>query len=320
MALLDKRLVYKPFHYPQAYEMWDKAQRAHWVHFEVPMGSDINDWKTKLSATEKNVIGSILKTFTVAEVLVENFWTKVSSYFKHPEIQMLAAVNANFETIHSAGYSYLNESLGLENYAEFLQDEIYKARIDRLTIKQPKTKEGIAKNLAIFSAFTEGVSLFSSFAVLMSFSQRNLLKGVGQIVAWSIRDESLHSEAGCWLFNTLVKEYPEILTEKFKEDIYEAARLTVKMEDEFIDKAFELGSIEGIDAADLKTYIRARANTKLNDIGFGSNWKNIDKESLKRMSWFDHFSTGVVIEDFFAVTPTSYSKSNESWDDIFNET
>lgn len=319
MALLDKREVYSPFEYPLAYSYWEKAQQAHWLHTEISLASDINDWKLKLNQAEKNVIGNILKGFTQTEVFIQEYWSnKISKWFKKPELQMMAACFASFESIHAVSYAYLNESLGLTDFEAFLHEPTAKAKIDRLINTPGKTKAEIAKSLAIFSAFNEGVNLFSSFAVLMSFSQRNLLKGVGQIISFSIRDESLHSEAGCWLFRTFVSEYPELWTDDLKKDIYEAARLTVDLEDAFIDKAFELGPLPGLDPKDLKTYIRARTNTKLVDLGLKTNWKNLDKDSLERMSWFDYLSTGVEMQDFFANRVTSYSKGSVRWDQIFD--
>ena len=136
------------------------------------------------------------------------------------------------------------------------------------------------------------------------------MKGLGQIIAFSIKDESLHSEAGCWLFRTLIAEFPEIWNDELKQQIYQAARDTVELEDAFIDKAFELGSIEGLDPEDVKAFIRHRANTKLQDLGLKSNWKNIDKEALTRMEWFDVLSSGVSHSDFFASRVTDYSKGS----------
>jgi len=141
----------------------------------------------------------------------------------------------------------------------------------------------------------------------MNFSRFNKLKGVGQIIAFSIKDESLHSEAGCWLFRTLVSEFPDLMTDKLKEELYDAARLTVELEDNFITKAFEFGSIEGIDLHDLKAFIRFRTNTKLGDLGLGKLWKNIDKSAIERMSWFDIMS-GTSHDDFFASRSNSYAK------------
>lgn len=317
MSLMNKREVYKPFQYEQAFTFFEKQQQAHWVPSEVPMASDVNDWKTTLTDIEKTVVGNVLKGFTQAEIHVEDYWSrKVAKWFPIPEICMMANTFAGMEAIHMWGYSYLNDSLGLDDYAAFLQDKATMAKLNRLKdIKAKKTsKEEIAKSLAIFSGFTEGVHLFSSFAILLNFSRFNKLKGVGQIVTWSIRDESLHSEAGCWLFKEFCKEHPEIKN-LIEEDIYEAARLTVKLEDDFIDSCFKyVKEIEGLDVDDLKQYIRYRTNTKLQDLGYKSNWKNIDKEAIKRMNWFDALSVGMESQDFFAQRPTMYSKGvNSNW-------
>lgn len=320
MSLFTPRPTYAPFEYPKAYEFWELQQQSHWLHTEVSMASDINDWKISLSETEKNVIGHILKGFTQSEVFIQEYWGQmVGKWFKKPEIQMMAATFSAFESIHAVSYAYLNQSLGLEDFEAFLHEPTAKAKIDRLITTKGKSKEEIAKSLAIFSAFNEGVNLFASFAVLLNFSRFNKLKGVGQIIAFSIKDESLHSEAGCWLFKVLVEEFPDLLTDELKKEIYDAARLTVELEDAFIDKAYEYGPIEGLDSRDLKAFIRFRANTKLNDLGLKKVWKNLDKQALDRMAWFDVLSSGVSHADFFAQRVSDYARGaldfSKIWDD-----
>ena len=171
-----------------------------------------------------------------------------------------------------------------------------------------------AKSLAIFSAFTEGVNLFSSFAVLLSFKLRNLLKGVGQIVEWSIRDESMHSDAGCWLFRTLIEENPKINTPELKAQVEEAAHLSLKLELDFIDKVYEMGDLEGCTKYDLTSFIKHRVNTKMSDLGYKPIVNGIDLEAVKRMSWFDSLSAGKQHTDFFANRVTNYSKGVQNWD------
>ena len=308
--LFEARPTYRPFLYPKAYDYWTLQQKSHWLHEEVQMGGDITNWNFDLTEVDKHIIGSILKGFTQTEIFVEDYWSNVvANKLKHPEIQMMANTFASFESIHIAGYAFLNDTLGLDDYTAFLHEPTTKAKIDRIMGVKSKNKIDFVKSLAIFSAFTEGVSLFSSFAILMSFSQRNLLKGVGQIIAWSVRDEQLHSEAGCWLFRECVKEHPELLTEEVKNDILEASRLTVELEDKFIDQVFSKGNLPNLTAHDLKNYIRHRANNKLGEIGFKKNWKNIDQESLKKMEWFGIIANGVESADFFASRNTGYAKS-----------
>lgn len=319
--ILTPRNTYKPFLYGAAYDYWLKQQQAHWLFTEVQMSSDIKNWQFDLSPAEKNVIAGILKGFTQTEIIVNEYWgSKVVKWFPHPEIQMMASTFSDFEGIHTFGYAYLNDSLGITDYEAFLSEPTTKAKIDRIVdIPLASSKHDIALSLAIFSAFTEGVSLYSSFATLFNFSRFNKLKGVGQIISWSNRDEGLHSEAGCWLFREFIRENPEIWTDELKKQIYEAARVTVQLEDDFIDKVFELGAIEGLDPKDLKNFIRQRANAKLGDLGLKANWKNIDKESLKRMEWFDIMTGGNTQADFFAAKNGDYSKGIVSFENIFDD-
>jgi ribonucleoside-diphosphate reductase beta chain len=320
-TLLQERIVYKPFEYPEAHDYWLKQQQAHWLHTEVPMMSDINDWKQNLTETEKNIIGSILKGFAQTETIVNDYWTGlVTKWFRKPEIIAMATTFGAMETIHAEAYSLLNETLGLDNFSEFLEDEATMAKIENLmSTRDNFTNEDdlqdIAKSLAIFSAFTEGVNLFSSFAILLSFKMRNKLKGVGQIVEWSIRDESMHSEAGCWLFRTLIKENPHLNTPDLKAAINEAALLSLKLELDFIDKVYELGDLEGCSKEDLVAFIKNRVNTKLGDLGYGPIIDGIDTNALKRMKWFDSLSAGKQHTDFFASRVTNYSKGHLQWDE-----
>lgn len=320
MGLTTPRVTYSPFEYPKAYEFWELQQQSHWLASEVSMASDINDWKLVLNDSERNLIGNVLKGFTQTEVFIQDYWAaKVLRWFRKPEIQMMSAAFASMESIHAVAYSYLNESLGLDDFSAFLHEPSAKAKIDRLINVRGKTKVDIARSLAVFSAFNEGVNLFSSFAILLNFSRFNKLKGVGQIIAFSIKDESLHSSAGCWLFNTLISENPDLLTDELKDELYDAARLTIELEDNFISKVFEMGDIEGLTSNDMKTFIRHRCNTKLNDIGLKKLWKNLDKDALDRMSWFDVLSAGVSHSDFFAQRISDYAKGTVDFSTIWDD-
>tara|TARA_B100001063_G_scaffold158991_1_gene148340 strand:- start:57 stop:1043 length:987 start_codon:yes stop_codon:yes gene_type:complete len=318
--ITKERIVYKPFEYPTAFDYWLKQQQAHWIHTEVPMMSDINDWKQNLNETEKNIIGSILKGFAQTETVVNDYWTGlVTKWFRKPEIIAMATVFGAMETIHAEAYSLLNEELGLDDFSEFLEDETTMAKIEALTENAASFGDEVdwherAKSLAIFSAFTEGVNLFSSFAVLLSFKLRNKLKGVGQIVEWSIRDESMHSDAGCWLFRTLLEEKPELKTPELEAAINEAALLSLKLELDFIEKVYEQGDLEGCSKDDLTSFIKHRVNTKMGDLGYRPIVNGIDVKAVERMKWFDHLSAGKQHTDFFANRVTNYSKGVQDWD------
>ena len=318
--IIEERVVYKPFEYPKAHDFWLKQQQAHWLHTEVPMMSDINDWKQNLTETEKNIIGSILKGFAQTETVVNDYWSNlVTKWFRKPEVIKMAVTFGAFETIHAEAYSLLNEELGLDDFSEFLEDETTMAKIEALMDVRDQHDGAInyaevARSLAVFSAFTEGVNLFSSFAVLLSFKLRNKLKGVGQIVEWSIRDESLHSEAGCWLFRQLLADNPELNTPELKKYVEDAAKLSLKLELDFINKVYEMGDLEGCSKYDLINFIKHRVNTKMKDLGYGPIIEDIDEDSVVRMRWFDNLSGGKQHSDFFATRVTNYAKGVQKWD------
>jgi ribonucleoside-diphosphate reductase beta chain len=314
MGLFDVRIPYKPFEYPDYYtEGWLKQAQAFWLHTEIPMSGDVKDWNENLTKEEKNLVGNILLGFAQTECAVSDYWTqKVVSWFPKHEIQQMAMMFGSQETIHAVAYSYLNETLKLEDYEAFLHEPATADRFDNLVAYSGTSHVGIGTSLAIFSAFAEGVSLYSAFAVLYSFQLRNLLKGIGQQMKWSVRDESLHSKMGCQLFRHMCEE-DQTLLEACKEDIYTAAKTMVELEEKYIDKMFEMGDIEGIKAYDLKQFIRKRTNEKLIELGYKEIFK-FDEKAAANLDWFYHLTGGHTHTDFFAIRSTDYSKANEGDD------
>ena len=315
MGIFNERIAYKPFEYPEYYtEGWLKQAQAFWLHTEIPMSGDVKDWKEKLKPEEKHLVGNILLGFAQTECAVSDYWTQnVVRWFPKHEIQQMAMMFGSQETIHAVAYSYLNETLGLEDYEAFLHEPATSARFDNLVAYDGKHDPiEIGRSIAIFSAFAEGVSLYSAFAVLYSFQMRNLLKGVGQQMKWSVRDESLHSKMGCKLFRDICKE-TKGLKEAVEEKILKAARICIKLEEQYIDKMFEMGDLENLTSYDLKQFIRKRGNEKLKELGYTGIF-DYDEEAAKNLDWFYHLTGGLTHTDFFAIRPTDYSKANEGED------
>ena len=314
MGLFDNRVEYKPFEYPEYYtEGWLKQAQAFWLHTEIPMSGDVKDWNENLTPEEKNLVGNILLGFAQTECAVSDYWTqKVVGWFPKHEIQQMAMMFGSQETIHAVAYSYLNETLGLDNFEAFLHEPATANRFDNLVGYTGTSKLGIARSLAVFSAFAEGVSLYSAFAVLYSFQLRNLLKGIGQQMKWSVRDESLHSKMGCRLFNHMCEE-DDKLRGKTEGSVKIAAQAMVELEEKYIDKMFEMGDVDGIKAFDLKQFIRKRCNEKLRELGY-TDMFTFDEKAASELDWFYHLTGGHTHTDFFAMRPTDYSKANEGED------
>ena len=328
MALFEERVEYKPFEYPIYYnEGWLKQAQAFWLHTEISMQGDVKDWKENLLPHEKNLVGNILLGFAQTECAVSDYWTgMVTKWFPKHEIKQMAMIFGSQETIHATAYSYLNETLGLEDFKAFMHEPTISEKFNFLVStdadythedlkKSAKARKEAARSIAIFSAFAEGVSLYSSFAVLYSFQMRNLLKGIGQQMKWSVRDESLHSQMGCQLFRHICEEYPE-LKDEVEYDIVYAAKLMVEMEHRFIDKMFEMGDLENLKAKDLKNFILRRGNEKLFELGYDPVFE-YETESANQLDWFYHLTGGTTHTDFFAIRPTDYAKAgeNEVWDE-----
>ena len=318
MSLLKERLVYKPFQYPWAYEAWLTQQRIHWLPEEVPLADDVKDWHRNLTDAERNLLTQIFRFFVQADVEVNNCYMKhYSKVFKPTEVQMMLAAFSNIETVHIAAYSHLLDTIGIPEaeYEAFLKYGEMKDKYDYMQRWGVETKEDIAKTLAVFGGFTEGLQLFASFAILMNFPRFGKMRGMGQIVTWSARDETLHTHSAIKLFRTFIEENPELWTEDLKEEITQACLTVVEHEDAFIDLAFEMGGVEGINATEVKDYIRYIADRRLGQLGLTP----IFAMNVNPLPWMDEMLNGIEHTNFFENRATEYSKASTegSWDEAF---
>jgi ribonucleoside-diphosphate reductase beta chain len=316
--LLTANPVYKPFRYPWAYDAWLMQQRVHWLPEEVPMADDVKDWQKNLTDAEKNLVTQIFRFFTQADVEVNNCYMKhYSQVFKPTEVLMMLSAFSNIETIHIAAYSHLLDTIGMPEleYSAFLKYQEMKEKYDYMQGFSVENKTEIAKTLAAFGAFTEGLQLFASFAILMNFPRHNKMKGMGQIVTWSVRDETLHCLSCIRLFRTFVQENPEIWTEELRRDLYLICATIVDHEDAFIDLAFSMGPVEGLSAAETKLYIRFIADRRLQQLGLEPLY-HIEKNPLP---WLDEMLNAIEHTNFFENRSTEYSKASTegSWEEAF---
>ncbi|MBU0858788.1 MAG: ribonucleotide-diphosphate reductase subunit beta [Alphaproteobacteria bacterium] len=318
--LLQERHVYKPFLYPWCYEAWLTQQRIHWLPEEVPLAEDVRDWKQKMTPSERNLMTQIFRFFTQADVEVNNCYMKhYSQVFGPVEVQMMLSAFSNIETVHIAAYSHLLDTIGMPEveYQAFMKYKEMKDKYDYMQNASMSSRRDIAKTMAMFGAFTEGLQLFASFAILMNFPRFNKMKGMGQIVTWSVRDETLHCLSMIKLFNAFVQENQDIWDDELRNEITESCKTIIGFEDAFIDLAFEQGDIEGLTAQDVKNYIRYIGDRRLQQLNllpvFG-----IEKNPLP---WMDEMLNGAEHTNFFENRSTEYSKASTegSWEDVFGD-
>lgn len=320
LNLTEDRNYFKPFNYPWAYEAWLKHEQSHWLHTEVPMMEDVKDWKKKLTDEEKKFLTHIFRFFTQGDIDVAGgYVTNYLPYFPQPEIRMMLLGFAAREALHVAAYSHLIETLGLPEttYNEFMEYAEMKEKHDYIMDISNKntTKENTATHIAVFSAFTEGMQLFSSFIMLLNFPRHGKMKGMGQIVTWSIVDETQHAENMIKMFRTFVEENREIWNDELKGKIYTIAEKMVELEDKFIDLAFNMGPMEDLTAEDVKKYIRYICDRRLISLGL----KGVFKVKRNPLPWVEEMINAPTHTNFFENRATDYAKGSLSgdWADVW---
>ena len=320
--LREERQYFKPFNYPWAYDKWLKHEQSHWLHTEVPMVEDVKDWQKKLNSSERNFLTNIFRFFTQGDIDVAGGY--VQNYIPHfpqPEVRMMLLGFAAREALHVAAYSHLIETLGMpeSTYSEFAEYEEMRAKHDYIMDLSSKngTIESTAAHIAAFSAFTEGMQLFSSFIMLLNFPRHGKMKGMGQIVTWSIVDETQHTEGMIKLFRSYIEENNQIWNDNLKQKIYSIAEKMVELEDKFIDLSFASGAIEGLTSDEVKEYIRYIADRRLISMGM----KGIFKRKSNPLPWVEEMINAPTHTNFFENRATDYAKGSLSggWDKVWGK-
>ena len=318
--ITDERTSFKPFNYPWAYNAWLAHEQSHWLHTEVPMAEDVKDWKNKLSPSQKQFLTHIFRFFTQGDIDVAGGYVKnYLPYFPQPEVRMMLLGFAAREALHVAAYSHLIETLGLPDttYNQFMDYQQMKDKHDYVTDISSKNGDlaSTAKHIAVFSAFTEGMQLFSSFIMLLNFPRHGMMKGMGQIVTWSIVDETMHAENMIKLFKEFIKENNEIWNDDLKSRIYTIAEKMVELEDKFIELSFANAEMRDLKQEDVKEYIRYIADRRLISLGL----KGIFKRKKNPLPWVEEMINAPVHGNFFENRVTDYAKGalSGNWNEVW---
>ena len=320
-SLFKKRNAYKPFWYPWAYEAFVHSEQMHWVPREVPLNEDVQDWKVNLTSAERSLLTQIFRFFTQADIdVASGYIEKFLPKFKPIELRMMMSSIAAREAVHIQAYSMLIDEIGMPEteYAAFLEYQEMREKHDYLFSQKSKENDyGLALDIATFSAFGEGLQLFASFIMLLNFTRFGKMKGMGQIVAWSIRDETHHVESMIQVYHALREEQPELSQQLLSRDIKNICEKMVELEDKFIDLAFREGGIEGLTPEDVKQYIRYIADRRLAQLGIVP----IYDIHTNPLPWVNSIVFGKEHTNFFENRATDYSKAavQGSWEDAFDD-
>ena len=319
MSLLKTSETYKPFKYPWAVELSKKHEEIHWIEDEAELSEDVQDWKTKLTDSEKEFITHVLRLFTQSDVQVgENYHELLIPKFKNNEVRNMLSSFAAREAVHQRAYALLNDTLGLpdEDFHKFLEYKEMADKIDFMKEGETNSHTGLALALAQ-SVFNEGMSVFASFVMLLNFQRFGKMKGMATIVEWSIRDETIHVQGNAKLFREFCEEHPRIVNDELKSKIYSMAENAVKLEEKFIQLAFKGNEVQGLTKKEVRDYIRHIADRRLLQLGM----KPLFNQKKNPLPWLDWVLNGASHDNFFEKRVTEYSVAGMEgedfgWEDI----
>ncbi len=317
MSIFKKRVNYKPFEYPEILQFTDLINKSFWVHSELDFTADIQDFHTQLDYKEKEAIKKSLLAIAQIEVAVKSFWGNLYQHLPKPEFNGLGSTFAECEFRHSEAYSRLLTVLGYDNEFEIVVEEpVIKKRIEYLNEALAYTHSEDPKNyvfsLILFSILIENVSLFSQFAIIISFTRfKALMKNVSNIIAWTSVDEQVHANAGVYVINQIKKEFPEFFDEQIQEDIRNIVQKSIEIESEILDWIFSEGELEMIKKEDLLNFMKYRADVSIEEVGIKKIF-NVTSEQYKPMRWFEEEVFANSLDDFFAKRPVEYTKHDKS--------
>src|SRR5690625_148611 len=317
MSIFDRRINYKPFEYPGILQFTDAINKSFWVHNEIDFTADTQDFHSHLDYAEKTAIKHSLLAIAQVEVAVKSFWGDLYKHFPKPEFNGLGATFAECEFRHSEAYSRLLEVLGYnDEFEQLIEVSVIRERIDYLNaaLKDAKSEDRkkYVVSLILFSILIENVSLFSQFAIILSFTRfKGLMKNVSNIIAWTSVDEQIHANAGIYIVNKIREEYPEMFDDELKERVAELVQHSIQVEKRILDWIFNKGEIETVSKKNLENFMKFRADDSLKKIGFTPQF-NVTAEEHRPMVWFEEEVFANSLDDFFAKRPVDYTKHDKS--------
>ena len=317
MGIFDKRISYKPFEYPEVMQFVEAINKSYWVHSEVDFTADVQDFQSQLEPHEKNAVKNALLAIAQIEVNVKTFWGNLYNHLPKPELNGLGATFSECEFRHSEAYSRLLEVLGYnDDFLDVVNVPAVKDRIDYLgkMLKHANSddQKAYVSSLLLFSILIENVSLFSQFAIILSFTRfKGYLKNVSNIIAWTSIDEQIHANGGIYLINKIREEQPDLLNDADIEAIYDLVDESIEMESNILDWIFEQGELDNVSRKNLLDFMKYRVDDSLKKIGMKTRY-NVTPEDYKPMIWFEEEVFANSMDDFFAKRPVDYTKHDKS--------
>ena len=322
--LFEKRINLKPYEYPHLYEYVPAIRHSYWIHSEFNFTSDIQDFKSRLSDSERSAIKNTMLAISQIEVAVKSFWGDLYHRVPKPEIGSVGSTFAESEVRHADAYSHLLEILGLNSEFKELKKKpaiMKRVRYLETALKNSRSEDNreYAESILLFSLFIEHVSLFSQFLIIMAFNKhKNMLKGISNVVEATSKEEQIHGDFGIDLIKILQKENPDWFTKEYHKNIQKMCMEAFEAEKDVVDWIFEKGELDFLPKAVVNEFLKSRFNNSLESIGIDKVF-NIDENLVSQTEWFDDEIIGTKHGDFFVKRSVNYSKRTQSItsDDLF---
>ncbi len=317
MSIFDKRTNYKPFEYPEVLQYTEMLNKSFWVHSELDFTADVQDFHSHLETHEKEAVKKSLLAIAQIEVAVKSFWGNLYHHLPKPEFNGLGSTFAECEFRHSEAYSRLLTVLGYDNeFQKIVEEPVIKKRIEYLQVAlahtHSKRLEKYVFSLILFSILIENVSLFSQFAIILSFTRfKGYMKNVSNIIAWTSVDEQIHANAGIYIINQIKNEFPDFFDEQTQNAITNLVHKSIEVEIEILDWIFSNGELDYISKEDLINFMKFRADESIAEIGMSKIY-HISTEQYRPMQWFEEEVFANSLDDFFAKRPVDYTKHDKS--------
>jgi ribonucleoside-diphosphate reductase beta chain len=327
--LTERREHLRPAEYPEFLAYRDAIRHSYWIHTEYNLTDDIHDFHKRVTDTERSAITNTMLAIAQVEVAVKTFWGDLVKRYPKPEVGAVGYTFAESEVRHQDAYAHLLEILGLSGAFERLREIPALHRrvtfLGEVLSYRPSgdfDRDGRQHALTtlLFSAFVEHVSLFGQFLIMKAFNrERNLFKGVANIVEATSKEEQIHGMFGYKLIEVLRGEFPHWFDTEFFDRVRAACTKAYEAELGILEWIFEAGELDFLPRRTIEAYLQHRFNASLHAVGMGPLWEP-DHRSVAATLWFEEESVASKHYDFFHKRPTAYARKTKAitGDDLFD--
>ncbi|MCC5810139.1 MAG: ribonucleotide-diphosphate reductase subunit beta [Ectothiorhodospiraceae bacterium] len=317
-----------PFKYRWAWEKYLAGSENHWMPQEIPMGRDIELWKSRdgLSEDERTIVKRNLGFFSTADSLVaNNLVLAVYRHITNPECRQYLLRQAFEEAVHTHAYQYVIESLSMDEgevfnmyrevpsvaaKAEWALPYTQSLGDPNFVTGTPEDDQRLLRDLIAFYVVFEGIFFYTGFAQVLSLGRRNKMTGTAEQFQYILRDESMHMNFGIDVINQIKLENPELWTPAFQQEMRDLVLEGMELEIAYARDTMPRGVL-GMNGDMMAEYLHFIANRRLVQIGLPEAFPGAENP----LPWMSEIMDLKKEKNFFETRVTEYRTGGAlSWD------